>query len=127
MLAGSEEFVESARRVRKLLGGGMRQAGVIAAPGLVALENRERLAEDHENARRLAEGLDRIDGLSAPEPETNIVLVDTEPPAEAFLERCEEEGVLASPREEHRVRFCTHLDVDADDIDRAIDAVERAV
>jgi threonine aldolase len=127
MLAGSTEFVESARRVRKLLGGGMRQAGVIAAPGLLALENRERLAEDHENARRLAAGLDRIEGLSVPEPETNIVLADTPMPAGAFLEACEAEGVLASPREGTRVRFCTHLDVDADDVDRAIAAVERAV
>jgi len=127
MIAGSEAFVESARRVRKLLGGGMRQAGIIAAPGLVALENRERLAEDHANAERLAAGLDRIEGLSVPEPETNIVLADTEPPAESFLERCEQEGVLASKFGEHRVRFCTHLDVDGEDVDRATDAVERAV
>jgi threonine aldolase len=127
MLAGSEEFVEAARRVRKLLGGGMRQAGVIAAPGLVALENRERLHADHENAERLAAGLDRLEGLSVPEPETNIVLADTDEPAETFLERCEEAGVLASKFGEHRVRFCTHLDVDTDDVDRAIDAVGRAV
>jgi len=127
MLAGPTGFVESARRVRKLLGGGMRQAGIIAAPGLVALENRERLVEDHENAERLAAGLDRIEGLSVPAPETNIVLADTEAPAETFLEACEAEGVLASQFGEHQVRFCTHLNVDADDVDRAIDAVERAV
>jgi len=127
MLAGSTGFVESARRVRKLLGGGMRQAGIVAAPGLVALENRERLAEDHENAERLAAGLDRIEGLSVPAPETNIVLADTEAPAERFLEACEAEDVLASEFGEHQVRFCTHLDVDAEDVDRAIDAVERAV
>jgi threonine aldolase len=127
MLAGPTEFVDAARRVRKLLGGGMRQAGMIAAPGLVALENRERLAEDHENAARLAAGLDRHEGLSVRDPETNIVLADTEAPAGAFLERCEAEGVLASEFGEHRVRFCTHLDVDVDDVDRAIDAVGRAV
>jgi threonine aldolase len=127
MLAGSAAFVESAHRVRKLLGGGMRQAGIVAGPGLVALENRERLAEDHENAERLAAGLDRIEGLSVPDPETNIVLADTDEPADAFLERCEDEGVLASKFGEHRVRFCTHLDVDSGDVDRAIEAVGRAV
>ncbi|WP_178915354.1 low specificity L-threonine aldolase [Natronomonas gomsonensis] len=125
MLAGSEAFVESARRVRKLFGGGMRQAGMIAAPGLLALENRERLAEDHENARRLAEGLEAIEGLSAREPETNIVLVETADPAEAFLERCEREDVLGVPFGEHVVRFCTHLDVDTDDIDAAVRRIER--
>jgi threonine aldolase len=126
MLAGSEAFVEAAHRVRKLFGGGMRQAGMIAAPGLLALENRKRLAEDHENARRLAEGLDAIAGLSAREPETNIVLVETADPAEAFLERCEREDVLGVPFGEHVVRFCTHLDVDTDDIDAAVRRIERA-
>ena len=127
MLAGSEEFIEAAHRVRKLLGGGMRQAGVIAAPGLLALENRERLGEDHDNAARLAAGLDELEGLSVQEPETNITLVDTELPAEEFLETCEEEGVLASKFGEHKVRFCTHLDVSTEDVDRAIAAVERAL
>ncbi|PSP77042.1 low specificity L-threonine aldolase [Halobacteriales archaeon QH_6_68_27] len=82
MLAGPAEFIERARRVRKLMGGGMRQAGVIAAPGLRALENRHRLAEDHDNAERLAAALDHIPGLSAPTPETNIVVVGTDDPAE---------------------------------------------
>jgi len=95
MLAGSEAFVERARRTRKLMGGGMRQAGVIAAPGLLALENRERLDVDHENARRLAAELDDLEGLSVPVPETNIVLVDTTETglsAAEFLENCEAEG-----------------------------------
>ena len=125
MLAGSEAFIEDAHRVRKLFGGGMRQAGMVAAPGLLALENRTRLAEDHENARRLAEGVGAIQGLSAREPETNIVLVETAEPAEAFLERCEREDVLGVPFGEHVVRFCTHLDVDGD-IDAAIRRIERA-
>jgi threonine aldolase len=127
MLAGPDPFVEEARRVRKLLGGGMRQAGVIAAPGLCALENRDRLVEDHENADRLAEGLAGIDGLEVRPPETNIVLVDTPMPAAAFLEGCEAEGVLGVEFGEHRVRFCTNWDVDGDDVERAIAAVERAV
>jgi threonine aldolase len=125
VLAGKEGFIERARRVRKLLGGGMRQAGMIAAPGLRALANRERLAEDHRNAERLARGLDRIEGLSAHDPETNIVLVDTDAPAEAFLERCEAVGVLGVPFDDHQVRFCTHLDVDREAVEEAVRRVDR--
>ena len=127
VLAGPEAFIEEARRVRKLLGGGMRQAGVLAAPGLEALGNRERLAEDHRRAARLAEGLDRIDGLAADEPETNIVLVETDRPAEAFLEDCEAEGLLGGAFDDHLVRFCTHWDVDDADIEGAVAAAERSV
>jgi threonine aldolase len=126
MLAGSEQFVSEARRVRKLMGGGMRQAGIVAAPGLVALENRDRLAEDHANARRLAAGLDDLPGLSAAEPETNIVLVETDDPAERFLERCAEVDVLGVPFDDHLVRFCTHLDVADEDVDDALERVARA-
>ena len=123
MLAGDEAFVEAARRVRKLFGGGMRQAGLVAAPGLVALENRDRLAADHANAEWLAAGLDELDGLRARDPETNIVLVETDEPAEAFLERCEAADVLGVPFGEHVVRFCTHLDVDRDDVETAIERI----
>ncbi len=123
VLAGSESFVDDARRVRKLLGGGMRQAGVVAAPGLLALENRDRLAEDHANAERLAAGLDDLDGLRAREPETNIVLVETDAPADAFLEDCEAAGVLGVPFGEHVVRFCTHLDVTAEDVETALELI----
>ncbi|MBX0295910.1 threonine aldolase family protein [Haloarcula nitratireducens] len=126
VLAGSASFVEGARRNRKLLGGGMRQAGIVAGPGLEALENRERLAEDHRRAERLAAGLDRIDGLSVEPPETNIVLVGTDRPAEAFLDDCQREGVGGVPFADHVVRFCTHWDVDDDAIDAAVDAVRRA-
>jgi threonine aldolase len=124
MLAGSESFVAEARRTRKLFGGGMRQAGVIAAPGLHALENRGRLASDHDNAERLASGLDDVDGLRARDPETNIVLVETDGPAEAFLERCEDAGVLGVPFGERVVRFCTHLDVDRGDVETAVERIE---
>jgi threonine aldolase len=127
VLAGSEAFIERARRTRKLLGGGMRQAGIIAAPALAALENRHRLTEDHRRAERLAAGLDRIDGLTAHDPETNIVLVETDRPAEAVLADCEQEGLLAVPFDDHLVRFTTHLDITDDDIDGAISAAERAV
>jgi threonine aldolase len=130
MLCGSEAFVAEARRMRKLHGGGMRQAGLIAAPGLLALEHRGRLDEDHQNAERLAAGLDGVDGLSAPTPETNIVVVDvSETPfdPEAFAEVCAERGVGCGPFGEHTVRFCTHLDVDRDDVDAAIDRIAAAV
>jgi threonine aldolase len=127
VLAGPESFVEAARRVRKLLGGGMRQAGMIAAPGLRALENRDRLTEDHRRADRLAAGLDRIEGLSVTDPETNIVLVGTDRSAESFLADCESEGVLGVPFDERLVRFVTHWGVDDGDVDRAVGAVGRAV
>ncbi|GAA0649564.1 threonine aldolase family protein [Salarchaeum japonicum] len=130
ILAGDASFIENARRVRKLFGGGMRQAGMVAAPGLVALENVSRLSDDHENATALAAGLDDIDGLRAPAPDTNIVLVHTENAgltAGALIERCEREDVLASEFGEHTVRFCTHQDVDAADVERAIEVVAGAV
>lgn len=127
MLAGDDAFIERAHRNRKLMGGGMRQAGIIAAPGLVALQNRDRLAEDHRRARRLADGLDRIPGFKTTEPDTNIVLVETDRPAEAVLADCKAEGLLGVPFDEYLVRFCTHLDIDDDDIDRAIDAAKRAL
>ncbi|WP_435063523.1 threonine aldolase family protein [Halobaculum sp. EA56] len=133
VLAGSEEFVERARRTRKLFGGAMRQAGIIAAPGLRALENVDRLAEDHANAARLAEGLNRIDGLSAPEPDTNIVMVNSEAAGltgEELSAACKERDVKFHAFGEYTCRLCTHLDVDEDDVaeglDRIADAVEAA-
>lgn len=129
MLAGSEAFIERARRVRKLFGGGMRQAGVIAAPGLLALENRHRLSEDHENAKRLAAGLNEIEELSVREPETNIVLVDcegTDHTAEEFLAACKTEEVLGGAFGEYRIRFCTHWNVGEGEVEEAVTAVERA-
>ncbi|MFB6281257.1 MAG: low specificity L-threonine aldolase [Haloferacaceae archaeon] len=130
VLAGPEPFVAEARRERKLLGGGMRQAGLIAGPALLALENADRLAADHENARRLAAGLDDIAGLAAPEPETNIVRVDSSDAgltAEALVAACEEHGVAGGEFGSHVTRFCTHRDVDRDDVDRAVERVGRAV
>ncbi|NEU55282.1 low specificity L-threonine aldolase [Halorussus sp. MSC15.2] len=130
MLAGSEEFVERARRNRKLFGGGMRQAGIVAAPGLLALENVERLSEDHDNARLLAERLAGVEGLSVQDPETNIVLVNTEAAgltADEFLDACEDAGVLGTQFDTHVARFCTHWDVDRDDIADAADRIGDVV
>jgi len=123
MLAGDEAFIERARRTRKLLGGGMRQAGLIAAPGIEALANRDRLSVDHENARELAAGLDAVPGLAASEPETNIVLVDTSGAglsAEEFLDAVERRDVLGTAFGDATVRFCTHLDVARDDVEAAV-------
>jgi len=123
VLAGSEGFVEEARRVRKLFGGGMRQAGMIAAPGLAALDNVDRLATDHENARRLADGLADVPGVTTGEPETNIVLVETDGPAERFLDRCADAGVLGVPFGDHLVRFVTHRDVSGANVETVIERI----
>lgn len=130
ILAGSEEFVEEARRVRKLFGGGMRQAGIIAAPGLNALSNVDRLDEDHENARLLADGLAELSGLTVQEPETNIVLFDTSDAgltASEFLDACETENVLGTEFDDYVVRFCTHWDVDREDIETAVERVRSVL
>lgn len=126
VLAGPESFIRRARRHRKLLGGGMRQVGIIAGPGLCALDNVDRLAKDHDLATELAAGLDAVEGLSTAEPETNIVLVDTsarDKPAEDFLEACEAVGVKGSAFDEYLVRFCTHRDLDTSDISTAVDRI----
>lgn len=124
LLAGDEAVIREARRARKVFGGGMRQAGVIAAAALYAFENhRERLAEDHARAARLAEGLAGA-GYSVEPPETNIVLVKAERPAE-LLEALSREGILATPGGTGTVRLCTHLDVGDADIEHAILAASR--
>src|SRR5467141_3596704 len=130
MLAGSTEFIERARRWRKLLGGGMRQAGVLAAAGLCALDEMVgRLADDHRNARRLAEGLQGLPGIGIDlaRVETNMVFGDCQPPltAAAFIERCGEAGVRLDQASLHRWRMVTHRGVTADDVDYAIATVRR--
>ncbi|HEY0818689.1 MAG TPA: low-specificity L-threonine aldolase [Rhizobacter sp.] len=119
-LCGSREVIERARRVRKMLGGGMRQAGVLAAAALHALEHHvERLAEDHALALRLADGLRGIPGLIVEPPETNMVFVDVDPArAKALLDHLKSQGVLATGL--YRLRFVTHLDVDAAGVNHAI-------
>lgn len=127
LLAGSARFVAEARRARKAFGGGMRQAGVLAAAGLVALEEGiARLAEDHRRARELAAGLGGIAGLRASVPETNIVMVDLEKglPHDllAFLA---ERGVRAASVGPRRVRFVTHRDVGDAHVERCIHAASQ--
>jgi threonine aldolase len=125
-LAGSAEFVERARRVRKMFGGGMRQAGIIAAGALYALEHHvERLAIDHENARRLAEALADMPGvmLDPAEVETNIIvwrLREGPFTAGEVKARLRERGVLVSGFGGRMLRCVTHLDVSREDIEAAI-------
>ncbi|MEW6690219.1 MAG: low-specificity L-threonine aldolase [Pseudomonadota bacterium] len=121
LLLGSRPFVEKARRARKILGGGMRQAGVIAAAGLYALEhNVERLAEDHANAARLAQGL-REAGYEVQGPFTNMVMVKVSPDRVSLLkDHLEKNRILILPRPQ--LRLVTHLDVSAEGIEKAIAA-----
>ena len=120
VVAGSAEFTGRARRLRKMLGGGVRQGGIMAAAGLVALDRLERLAEDHERARRLAAGL-RERGWHASTPETNIVLVAVADLGGA-LERLETAGVRASSMS-GQVRLVTHADLSDADITAALDRI----
>ena len=126
-LVGSREFIARAHRVRKMLGGGMRQAGVLAAAALHALEHHvARLAEDHANARLLAEGLQGLEGVSVAPPQTNIVFVDVVPAkAAGLVERLKAAGVLCTGL--YRLRFVTHLDVGRADIERAVPVIRAAL
>ncbi|MFT3663406.1 low-specificity L-threonine aldolase [Piscinibacter sp.] len=126
VLAGPRDFIARARRVRKALGGGLRQAGLLAAAALYALDHHvERLADDHALARRLADGLAKIDGISVTAPDTNIVFAEVANGAagrtEALLAHLQQRGVLATGL--IGLRFVTHLDVDAAGVDRAVAAV----
>jgi threonine aldolase len=132
MLAGSASFIEQARRKRKMLGGGMRQAGVLAAAGLISLnEMVPRLADDHRNARRLAEGLQGLPNVTVDlvPVETNMVFGECRPSltANAFVDLCQEVGVLVGQVSASRWRMVTHRGVSADDIEYAIGAVRKAM
>ncbi|TME80776.1 MAG: hypothetical protein E6I45_09760 [Chloroflexi bacterium] len=146
VVVGSREFIWRAHRARKLVGGGMRQAGVIAAPGLVALRDGpsgmiERLAEDHANARRLAEGLADLDGIESPggiaqptegrlDPErarTNFVLFKVRGDRMAFLARLRERGILMIDYPHGQIRAVTHHGIDEADVDAAMRAARDAL
>lgn len=131
LLAGDAEFIRQARFHRKRVGGGMRQSGIVAAAGLVALRTmRERLGEDHARARRIAETLDATPGyrLSGPSPETNIVFVELErTPAKDVVAFAAEHDLLLYATGEHQVRLVTHHDVDDAAVDRLLDVLARAV
>ena len=127
VVCGRPDFITKARRLRKMLGGGMRQAGVIAAAGIVALERMvDRLAEDHTNARTLAEGLARLPGISIDlaKVQTNIVILRLARPggAESLVQACLARKVKIHAIGPNAIRCVTHKDVDAEDVTRALDA-----
>jgi threonine aldolase len=132
LLCGSREFIGRARRIRKVLGGGMRQAGIIAAAGIVALDTMvERLAEDHRNAQALAEGLATVAGVHVRPvaKRTNMIFFDVAAGAEAsrrFAAALEERGVRVSGREPGAFRAVTHHGITRADIERALQAVAEA-
>jgi threonine aldolase len=125
MIVGSGALIERCRSIRKLLGGGMRQAGVLAAAGLIALEKGpQRLGIDHENARLLAHALARMPGirLNPAKVQTNIVIFDvreTSLSSAEFLAESARRGVLGVPVDRDRIRMVTHLDVSRADVERA--------
>ncbi len=132
-LVGSREFIEQARRTRKLFGGGMRQAGIIAAGALYAIENhRHRLSEDHELAKRLGEAFQSYDGFSirGDSIETNIVAVEIAPrrgTAQQWVTTLGDHGVRCFPISDQAIRFVTHLDVHSGHIDQVRDIMDRLV
>ena len=133
VLAGTTDFIAEAWRHKQRMGGAMRQAGIIAAAGVYALEHHiDRLADDHANARLLARGLDGISGITIDleSVETNIVIFDvsgTGMGAAEFAARLEDEGVGLNALDADRVRAVTHLDVTGDDCRRALETMERVV
>ena len=124
LVCGSQEFVRRVHRFRKMFGGGMRQAGILAAAGIHALEHGvKRLADDHRNARRLAEGLSRIPGVRVlREPETNMVLFGVADPVR-FSDEIRARGVLINPVGPASLRAVTHLDISSADIEEALGVI----
>ena len=133
VLVGNLEDIRKARRARKLFGGALRQAGIVAAAAVFAMENNvERLAIDHDNAKTLAREIAKIDGLSVhvDDVETNLVFFEVDPKlgnaaqlAAALLER----GVKVGASGAQRLRACTHLDVSRDDLLKAADVMRQTV
>ncbi len=130
-LCGMQTQIEAARRLRKMWGGGMRQSGVLAAAALFALNNnRERLAEDHQNARRFAEAVTKSPRIKVDleRVETNLVNVDLDAvSADLVVKAAKEKGVLMHATGPHRLRAVMHLDVSSDDVQRAADLLVEAV
>ena len=123
VLCGSKALVGRAHRIRKMAGGGMRQAGILAAAGIYALDNNvKRLVQDHHHAKRFADGLAGLAGMSVEAPQTNIVFAEFEGAARGratdFVDHLRQQGILVTGL--YKLRFVTHLDVDATGVDRAV-------
>ena len=133
VIVGSKEFISEAKRWRKMVGGGMRQAGILAAAGLVALDTMvDRLAEDHQNARRLAAGLANINGLTvdADSIQTNIVIFDVDESvgtAPDFIKAMATAEVQVSYPGERAVRMVTHRHISGDDVEEALSRTSKIV
>ncbi|MGP8128009.1 MAG: low-specificity L-threonine aldolase [Candidatus Bathyarchaeia archaeon] len=131
LAVGDREFIDNARRYRKMLGGGMRQAGVIAAAGIIAIEKMiDRLKDDHSNAQILAKGLMSIEGISIDptQVQTNIVAYDVSGlgiDGERWVARLNESGVKAGALEAGRVRMVTHRGIEEEDIEYALTVAEK--
>ena len=127
LVCGDASVIRSVHRARKLLGGGMRQVGFLAAAGRYALEHHvDRLADDHANARRLAAGLERLGFAVGPPPETNMVMFRVEDTM-GFLRAIRARDLWVNPMDEGRFRAVTHLDVSESQIDEALGRIEEAV
>ncbi len=131
VFCGSEEDVEEARRWRKRLGGGMRQVGVLAAAGLIALEKMvDRLAQDHANARTLAEGLAELPGVRCDlgRVQTNLIYFELEKmPAPVFVDGCARQGLLSDSTGPRSIRFVTHYGIEAEDVQSALKICEEVL
>ena len=129
LAVGDRHFIDSARRYRKMLGGGMRQAGVIAAAGIIAIEKMvDRLRDDHANAQMLAKGLASTKGISVDPVQTNIVVCDVAGlgiTGEKWISKLNELGVKVGALEGNRVRLVTHRGVEKDDIEYALGVSEK--
>jgi threonine aldolase len=131
LIVGSQEFIEKARKIRKILGGGMRQAGIIAAPGIIALEKMTaRLKTDHDNAKLLAEKLSKINGIKI-DPnaiQTNIVTFNLAHSAiddNTFIGKLEENGILGLTQAKNKVRLVTHMGIEKEHIEKTVAAIEK--
>jgi threonine aldolase len=130
IIVGNKDFIEKARKIRKVLGGGMRQAGIIAAPGIIALEKMiDRLRIDHENAKLLGQRLAKIKGIGIDlkNVQTNMVTFDLDPSIDCgdFLLRLKENGVLTSAQSKNKIRLVTHRGIEKEHVDTTINAIER--
>lgn len=132
IICGTREFIETARRFRRMLGGGLRQSGVLAAAGIVALETiPQKLPQDHANARRLGEGLGAIPGITTdPEPTTNMVYIDIDPSVGTAARLADElatRGVKCGAVSDDRIRLVTYHQITSEDIEMTISVAQEAV